>query len=240
MFNQNSLKDLNAAALKKLTAATPKNDTIKVVLAGDTQRSYNEIPGLVKKVNSIDNLDLVLVAGDISEFGTLQEMDWYAKRLLEVNVPVITVIGNHDLVARGNEVYQRMFGELNFSFVYRGIKFVCHDTNSREYNFNGKVPDMEWLSKEMQPQQGVNGFIAVSHVPPFSLDFDQKLIDPYTKLFSQTDHFLASLHGHTHVYSAGPYKNSAFPYLVTGSAETSEFILVKIINDQLTYERIFY
>lgn len=238
-FDRNSPTDLNKTAIDKLMSVKPTNDTLKFILSGDTQRSYKEIPGFIEKVKSIDNLDFILVAGDITEFGSFREMEGYAARMKKVNVPVITVIGNHDLTGRGRESYKCMFGDLNFSFVYKGTKFICHDTNSREYKYDGRVPDLGWIAEQLQPSPQVQRYIAVGHVPALSEDFDQKLVPSYKSQFEQTPGFLAALYGHTHTYLTSAPEDP-FRYVVTGSIESKEFIVVTVINNKLTHERIFY
>jgi len=238
-FDGNSPTDLNRTAINKILSVQPTNDTLKFILSGDTQRSYKEIPGFIKKVNSIDKLDFILVAGDITEFGSLKEMEGYATRIKGAKAPIVTVVGNHDLTGRGRESYKRMFGDLNFSFVYKGTKIVCHDSNSREYRYNGQTPDIPWLAQELKATAGVNNYITVGHVPPLSEDFDQKLAPEYTNLLAKTPGFLASLYGHTHTYLTSEPEDP-FRYLVTGSIEAKEFILITVINNKLTHERIFY
>ncbi|MES2826794.1 MAG: metallophosphoesterase [Bacteroidota bacterium] len=237
-FDNNSPTNLNAAGLAKMKSNMPIDDTIRFVVTGDTQRSHDEVEIMIRKINSIPNTDFVIIAGDLSEFGVLQEMEWVAKEFNKLNAPYVAVIGNHDLVAKGSEVFKRMYGDLNYSFVYRGIKFVAHDTNGREYNFNGSIPDIGWLTKELQPQAGVTGFVTISHVPPNSLDFDKKLETPYQSLFARTPGFLASFHAHTHTYSEFGYDGSAVPFIVTATPANNEFLLAKIINNKLSYERI--
>lgn len=238
-FDRNSPTEVNKTAINRLMSVQPTNDTLKFILSGDTQRSYKEIPSFIKKVNSIDNLDFVLVAGDITEFGSFKEMEGYALRIGEAKVPVITVVGNHDLTGRGKESYQHMFGDLNFSFTYKGTKFVCHDTNSREHRYDGRVPDINWLQQQLKPEPGVESYIAVGHVPALSPDFDQNLVPDYSKLFQQTPGFIAALYGHTHTYLTSAPEDP-YRYLVTGSVESKEFILVTIINQKLTHERILF
>ncbi|MEJ7557719.1 MAG: metallophosphoesterase [Pedobacter sp.] len=79
--DRDSPRDLNAAGLSKLQKNSFKDDTIRFVITGDTQRSYNEVTTLVKKINQINGLDFVAMAGDLSEFGVLQEMEWLAREL---------------------------------------------------------------------------------------------------------------------------------------------------------------
>src|SRR5690606_1221915 len=70
-----SPRDLNKKALARL-AETPGDDTIRFVLTGDSQREYKNAEKLVDAVNKIPGVDFVFLAGDISDFGLLQEMEW--------------------------------------------------------------------------------------------------------------------------------------------------------------------
>src|SRR5690606_19216715 len=120
----------------------------------------------------------------------------------------VAVIGNHDLTMRGRDVFTRMYGELNYSFTYAGVKFICHDTNSREYTFSGNVPNIPWLKNELQAEDGIHSYVAISHVPPIDDDFDQKLIKDYDAAFNDTPGFLASIHAHTHNFQEFRLDNS--------------------------------
>src|SRR5690606_5450087 len=137
---------------------------------GDAQRFYDELEAFVKSVNRLPSVDFILLAGDLSDFGLLEEFELVHERLKKLNSPYIAVPGNHDLVGRREDVFTRMFGPLNFSFVFQGVKFVAHNTNSREYT-TGNVPDLQWLSNELLPSDGVQYYVAVSHVAPFDPDF---------------------------------------------------------------------
>ena len=239
VFDKNSNVDVNAKNLEKLGDGK-QDDSVRFIVMGDPQRSHNETDGFYKKVNSMEGVDFVIVAGDISEFGILKEMDAIANSLNNLKVPYLAVVGNHDLTARGREVFQHMYGDLNYSFVYGGVKFICHDTNSREYNFDGTVPNIPWLEKELMPESGVENYVAISHVPPNSLDFDDTLINEYVGAFSQATGFLGSFHGHTHSFDEFRLGDADFPYVITSTIGKKEFLLVEIVNNELSFERIFF
>src|SRR5690606_20003552 len=150
-FDKNSPTALNAKNLEKLYSS-PNNsdDTLRFILTGDTQRAYDQATALVDVANSYPKLDFVLLNGDISDFGLLREMKLVTQIYDGLKVPYITIIGNHDLIANGMAVYHRMFGDLNFSFTHKGVKFICHDTNSREYRFDKTVPNINWIAKELE------------------------------------------------------------------------------------------
>ncbi|HKG06077.1 MAG TPA: metallophosphoesterase [Pedobacter sp.] len=238
-FDRISLKDVNVNNLRKLGNGIG-DDTIKFVLTGDSQRSRDETVEFCKVVNAIPNIDFVILDGDISEFGVLKEMTWISRTLEDLRPPYVAVIGNHDETARGKEVFLNMFGALDYSFVYGGIKFICHDSNSREYNFDGQVPNIPWLKEELKPDANITGYVAVSHVPVNSEDFDSKLVKGYTEAFAQTPGFLASLNAHTHNYQLFYPDKSGIPYIITSAMGSSEFLVVQIVNNKLSFERVFF
>ncbi|HUH18443.1 metallophosphoesterase [Albibacterium sp.] len=239
IFDKNSYKNINAKNLKKISNGN-QDDTVRFIITGDTQEWYDETVKFYKKVNTMPGIDFVIVAGDVTEFGTLKEMQWLAEKLNHLNPPYVTVIGNHDLTSRGRDAFARMYGDLNFSFVNGGIKFICHDTNSREYQFNGSVPNISWLKNELKPDAGISNYVAISHVPPTSNDFDKSLIKEYAAAFDETPGFLASFHGHTHNFEKFKLNNSNIPYVITSAMGKREFLLVEIINKKLSFEQISF
>ncbi|ETZ21963.1 metallophosphoesterase [Pedobacter sp. V48] len=238
-FDRLSLKDVNATNLKRLGNGA-NDDTVTFVLTGDSQKSRDETVQFCKAVNAIKGIDFVVLDGDITEFGVLKEMLWISRTLEDLNPPYVAVIGNHDETARGKETFKHMFGELDYSFVYGGIKFVCHDSNSREYNFNGQVPNIPWLKNELKPSPDIKGFVAISHVPVNSEDFDPLLIKDYTTTFAETPGFLASLNAHAHNYSLYYPDDSGIPYVITSAVANKEFLVVQIVNNKISFERVYF
>ncbi|RZK58644.1 MAG: metallophosphoesterase, partial [Pedobacter sp.] len=178
VFNRNTPSNVNAKEIASLPQK-PIGTTIRIAVSGDTQRSYQASELFVDQINARNDIDFVILNGDISDFGLLLEFDGIFKIYDRLKAPFISVIGNHDLVANGRAVYERMFGPLNFTFNYAGIKFICHDTNGREYNFNGSTPSISWLKANLKLDAGTTNLVAFSHVPPTDGDFDPKLVNPY-------------------------------------------------------------
>jgi 3',5'-cyclic-AMP phosphodiesterase len=230
-FDRDSPVNLNKKNLQKLLAA-PADDTVTIAFVGDSQRFYEELDRFINTANSIPELDFTILAGDISDFGLLQEHEWIVQRLSKLRKPYFGVIGNHDLVANGEEVFERMFGPLNDSFVYGGIKFIAHNTNGLEYK-RQQVPDLNWLQKEMKVADSLH-IITVSHVPPFSApEFSPDLVGPYTTLLSKTPQLLLSLHGHIHQHKDFyPYEGNV-RYLTSFAFNQSSFVLLKIVKGRV-------
>jgi hypothetical protein len=234
-FDKDSARDVNKNALKRLAESTP-DDTIVIAFVGDSQRFYDHIGSFVKSANAIPEIDFTLLAGDISDFGLLQEFELVHEGLSELDKPYLAVIGNHDILANGESIFMKMFGPLNESFIYDSVKFILHNTNSREYTGNN-VPDLNWLSNELKTSPDVRHYVTVSHVPPFSGDFNPDLEIPYAKLLNETPDLLISLHGHNHSHADYyPYEDG-IRYLTGYSFDKRSFVLLKIVKGEV-FKRI--
>jgi 3',5'-cyclic-AMP phosphodiesterase len=238
IFDRDCPKDLNAKSLKRLKSSIG-DDTVTIAFVGDSQRFYDELNDFVATVNEIPSVDFVLLAGDITDFGLLQEYELVVKSLEQLNMPYIGVVGNHDVLAKGEEVFTQTFGPTNFSFTYNDIKFVCHNTNSKEY-LTGNVPDIAWLREELVQSDSAKYFVPVSHVPPFSRDFDDALEGPYSTLFKETPNLLISLHAHVHEFTDGEHYDDGVRYMTSYSFNQTKFVLLKIVNGKVYHSIVKY
>jgi 3',5'-cyclic-AMP phosphodiesterase len=206
-------------------------DTLRFVFSGDSQRFYDQAEALVASVNQQRGVSLMVVAGDISDFGLAREMRWVDERLRKLNVPYLTVIGNHDHVGNGRAAYQRIFGPLNYSFVYGDTKFIFVDTNSREYNFNGRIPDVPWLQQQVRDLQGAKRQVVMSHVPPQDQDFDQNLTPAYTRALAEAPKLAFELNGHRHDFSIGEPFEDGVTYINSYAFEENQYVILTLWND---------
>ncbi|WP_254846465.1 metallophosphoesterase family protein [Hymenobacter sp. CRA2] len=218
-----------------------RGDTVRFVFVGDTQRFYDETADFVRSVNQQRGIDFVLVGGDISDFGLARELQWTDRRLGQLRVPYLTVIGNHDQVGNGRQAYQAVFGPLNYSFVYGGVKFVLIDTNGRESGFGGRVPDVAWLQRELADTVGVRRAVVVSHVPPTDLDFDPKLTAAYAAALARSPRPAMHLAAHIHRHTAGHPFHDGVPYLTTYSLQKHRYHILSVWGErQFRLETVTY
>lgn len=233
-------ENINAVNINKLKMKeAADDDTVTILFTGDSQRFYKSLDGLVTKTNTVPGVDMLILAGDISDFALLQEFLWVYERLEKLRMPYFCVIGNHDLTANGSDIYKEMFGPKNFSFSYKGYKFLFHDTNGREYNFNSTAPDLEWLSAELK-DEAANWMVGVSHVPPYDHDFDKRLEAPYKDLFSSSPRFILSLNGHLHQGGDSYYYEDHVRYITSVSVNYNECILLKLYDGKISKEILTY
>ena len=80
-----------------------------------TPQSYDRIRDQMGQVR--DQADLLVIAGDLTNYGTPQEMESLLNALVRVRVPIVAVLGNHDCES-GQEV------ELMRMMTAEGIKVL--------------------------------------------------------------------------------------------------------------------
>jgi 3',5'-cyclic AMP phosphodiesterase CpdA len=200
-------RDLTAKGMAALARQSlPAGDTLRFVFTGDSQRFYDEAEDLVASVNRQPGIAFMVVAGDISDFGLGREMQWVHDKLKKLQVPYLTVVGNHDHAANGRLVYQEVFGPLDYVFTYAGTRFIMLNTNSREYRFDGTVPNIHWLRQQLADTVGVQRQVVINHVPPMDEDFDPQLEQPYVQALKAAPRLALALNGHRHDFSIShPY-----------------------------------
>lgn len=230
---------VNARNIEKLKRQTA-DDTIIIAVTGDTHRAYDETASFVDYAGRMPRIDLVIHTGDFSDFGLPKQYEWINSILLRLESPYFVTAGNHDLVGNGSYAYEKMFGEMNFSFIYSHVKFIFINTNSREYKFNGLVPDIEWLINELKPDDQFGKAVVVFHTPPFDADFDSSLETEFHSIIALNGNVLFTLHGHTHRHEITiPYKDS-IPYINTYGLQEHSFYIIKISNDEFNTEKVVF
>src|ERR1044071_3049072 len=77
---------------------------IRIAAAGDVHYGRSSAGRLTPYMQDLKNVaDVFLLAGDLTHFGTREEMEVLAHDLSQATVPVITVFGNHDYHSNQNE-----------------------------------------------------------------------------------------------------------------------------------------
>ena len=112
----------------------------RFAMISDTQRRYDETEEVVELINRRGDIDFVLHGGDVADFGETKEFLWARDYLNKLQVPYVCLLGNHDCLGTGFDVYQKVFGADNFAFTAGNVRFICLNTNALEYDYSHPVP----------------------------------------------------------------------------------------------------
>lgn len=222
-------KHVNAKNIEKITSI-PFSDTLRFIVISDVHHDYENFEDFVAVANNMHDIAFVAVTGDLTSFGLQTEYREYHDIMKNLHLPIVSVIGNHDLLGNGEKVYHEMFGDLNFTFTCNGNKFICMDSNSREYDFNGQVPDLAWLNHELS-ESGFTHTFVLSHIAPFDNDFDPALENGYVTSLAGSMNARLSFHGHSHEFYQEEHYGDGVLYMITDDIKDRAYTLVTVWSD---------
>lgn len=235
--------DVNARAIQRILQEPPTPD-FKFVAIGDTHDAYDATAQAVRAINRRDDIRFVLHAGDLTDLSLSTEFERIHEVLRELNVPYVAVIGNHDAIATGPELYDELYGARDFSFRFGALKFIVFNSNALE--FPGKAPNGAWLRDEHADLKPGERAIWLTHQDVSAPDGENKREAKalYAELLREEPVSLV-VHGHLEEYELTNYQTSTvlqcgtfqavFTYTVVsvfGYGERLEF--EKCVDDECT------
>ncbi len=189
-FETSRYTNLTQKNLDLLRTGSPSFTPFKVALVSDPQVVVSHLRDCRTQIDRRDDIDFTILSGDLTDRSLRREFEWVAKILGEFRRPVLTVVGNHDGLLYGEEIYKKMFGELNYSFIYNDVKFIMWNNNPYEWGY----PDFVWLEREIESHPRV---VMIAHQPPGQIDRYEDINDRWKALFAHP-HVLGSVSGHLH------------------------------------------
>jgi 3',5'-cyclic AMP phosphodiesterase CpdA len=210
--------------------ARPPPDRLRFAVLGDTQLGLDETADAIDALNRRDDLAFVVQLGDFTHNALAREYELTNDLFAELRVPYFVVVGNHDLIANGRDVYERMFGPPDLAFTWAEARFVLLDTNSREAGMDGSVPDVAWLADALaqDPAAPHRRAFVFSHCDPTSSDFDPALVAPFIEAL-RAGGVAISFHGHRH--SDADYERDGVRFRVADDVDGRAWYLVAERDD---------
>ncbi len=89
--------------------------------------------------------DFLIFGGDLAQLGKVEELELGVEILKEVNIRKVYIPGEHDWYLDMGKKWGELFGQPNWTFDHKGVRFVGLDTVSRG-------PDY-WTAKKMSPEE---------------------------------------------------------------------------------------
>ncbi|MBF6597870.1 MAG: PQQ-binding-like beta-propeller repeat protein [Fermentimonas sp.] len=123
----------------------------------------------VEDINTIPEISFVIISGDVTEFGSYEELR-IAKDILDnLNVPYYAIPGNHDSnwSESGTNDFLKIFGNETFGFEYNGYKFIGLASGPNMRMSPGQIPreNLTWFFNELEQTSNEIPIIYVNHYP---------------------------------------------------------------------------
>lgn len=230
-------KDINNKNIKRIEESCKGKETIRFAFIGDTQRWYDETEVFVKAINQRNDIDFVLHGGDVSDFGVTKEFMWMRDILNKLSVPYVVLLGNHDCLANGNEIFETIFGKENFSFLAGETKFICLNTNALEFDYSHPVPDFQFMENELEDtREEYKKTIFAMHVRPFSEQFNNNVANVFQRSIKEFPQLQFCVNAHDHRLAIDDLFEDGVMYFGTPNIAKRKYILFTLKPDGYDYE----
>lgn len=232
-------RGINERNIKRIETACAGKDTVCFAVMSDTQRAYDETSQIVGDINRRGGVDFVINLGDLTDFGETKEFTWMRDKMQKLRMPYVCLIGNHDCLATGEEVFTTIFGKVNFAFTAGRTRFVCLNTNSREYDHTTAVPDFKFINAEADSfPSAANATVVAMHAPPGSEQFDANVDDVFEYMIHRLPGLKFCLHGHTHHTSVADIFSDGTIYYGCANAAKLNYLVFRIYDGGYDYESV--
>lgn len=135
--------------------------------------------------------------------------------------------------------FSKLFGEENFSFIVRDVKFVCLNTNAIEYDYSHPVPDFGFLKEELQDStRHYSRTIVAMHARPGSEQFDNNVKDVFQLYIREFPSLLFCLNAHNHQLQVEDLFDDGIIYYGCSNIAKRNYLLFTLTPDGYTYEII--
>ena len=199
-----SFKTIGLLVLFFLTAVIGSAQSFKFGFVTDTHigsgTSAEDLRRTVQDINADSSLRFVVITGDITEFGSDDELK-LAKQILDsLNKKWYIIPGNHDgnWSESGGNSFRTVFGAEIFSFIYNGYLFAATNSGPNMRMGPGQVPreNLVWLDSVLNNMKKPNmPVIYLNHYPQ-----DSSLnnwYEPLERLKKRNVQLILLGHGHS-------------------------------------------
>lgn len=230
---------INVRNCERIAANCSGRRQIRFVFMTDTQRWYDQTRDAVKAINRLDSIDFVILGGDMTDFGLRKEFCLMRDIFEKLDVPYVSLIGNHDCIGTGEDVFRKIFGPTDFAFTAADTRFICLNTNALEYDYSTDIPDMRFIENQVSGMpDGIKHTVAVMHVRPNAYEFNHNLSVPFHNALKRAVGLEFCLFGHEHRTVEEELFDDGIPYIGCTCIEDREFLLFTINENGYEYRKV--
>lgn len=134
-----------------------------------TATGEEDLRRTVTDINKQNDIDFVLVTGDITEMGTNEELKLAKEILANLNKPYYVIPGNHDTgwSESGGVSFITTFGYDKFTFDHKGFRFIACASGPYVRMSDGHIPRdaTVWLDSLLKKTPKSMPIVFVNHYP---------------------------------------------------------------------------
>jgi len=181
---------------------------------GDVQEAIDSVQDIYRRMAEDPTIRFALIVGDLTEQGSVTELERFKRELGGLPFPAYATLGNHELGNR-DDLFHDHYGRGNLSFVFRNVQFTLLDTASA--TLSPMVYD--WLSDWLI--EGIDRpHFTFCHIPPLDPSGTRNGAfasrGEANKLLSllASANVDATFYGHLHTFDA--FSNAGIPAYISG------------------------
>ena len=224
--------DINAHNIEQIEKQCAGHKTIRFVQISDTQRWYDETRDAVRSINARDDIDFVVHCGDVSDFGVTSEFEVQRDILQKLDVPYVVLLGNHDCLGTGPDVYRYIFGKPDFTFDAGDTHFVCLNTNAYEYDYSTPIPDFTFIQKDQDNlKSDIKRTVIAMHAQPFSDQFNNNTAKAFEYSINKYPGLAFCICGHGHSMQVNDLFGDGILYYECSAAKNRKYVIFTLKED---------
>ena len=233
---------INAQHIERIEATTAGKKTIRFVLISDTQRWYDETKAAVKSINARNDIDFVLHCGDLTDFGVTREFEVQRDILENLRVPYVALLGNHDCLGTGADVYRYIFGNPDFSFNAGDVHFLCINSNAFEYDYSVDIPNFSFIREDLESlPSNVQRTVVAMHAQPTSEQFNNNVSELFEYEIRKYPGLAFCMCGHGHHTQVNEWFGDGVLYYECAAAKHREYLVFTLKEEGgYNYEIVEY
>lgn len=230
--------NVNAENIKQILQTCDGKDTLRVVFTGDTQGWFDDTKDLIASVNNLEKVDFVVHGGDVSDYGMTKEFMLQRDILNTFKVPYVVLLGNHDCLGTGKDVYNKIFGQENFNFIVSGVNFVCINTNALEFDYSNPIPDFDFLENQIADSAKYQRTIINMHAKPYNEQFNNNVAKVFEYYVTRFKGLLFCTCAHSHNTAQEDIYGDGVMYYTCACANNRQYNLITITPNGYEFQVI--
>ncbi|MCM1332856.1 MAG: metallophosphoesterase [Bacteroides sp.] len=259
-----NINTVNSERIEKMNLVPP----FKFAFISDTQGMLDDTNDAMKAIKKMTGIQFMIHGGDQTDFGVIKEFVWSRNVMERSGLPFVSVIGNHDCLGNGDDVFAYIYGPENFSFNAGGTHFVCLNTVALEYDYSHPVPDFNFIEEDIRRVDSLNRIypdsithtVVAMHACPYDLQFNNNVAKPFNNYIlmypgmGEDDSTITAeghpqagsrsrafcIYGHKHSYSIDDIYDNGVLYYRCPDIGKRSFLVFTITDEGYEFEKVDY